>query len=110
MLALRGEIALAEAIARAQGWRFRIAKPENSPDPDPPPWTILSFEPGHGLLSRLFVIAYHEDVPWAPPYAQPLYARGPATGGARLGAVWLASTHFDADQEVLSALGGGAGG
>lgn len=108
-LGLGGDAHAAEAIARRSGWKARLTPHTAGGEP----WTILSFAPGQGLLSRLFVIQYVTgDAAWSSPvFNGGLYHR-PACGGAALTCVRLAAAdrvRADADLRALGFRADGDG-
>lgn len=61
LLAIEADLADAEVAARKQGWNFHVFRPQDVPAVDRPPWSILSFPRGQGLVSSLFLIDYEDD-------------------------------------------------
>lgn len=108
-LGLGGDAHAAEEIARRSGWKARLTPHTAGGEP----WTILSFAPGQGLLSLLFVIQYAtDDAAWSSPvFNGGLYNR-PARGGAALTRVRLAAAdrvRADADLRALGFRSGDGG-
>ena len=64
LLAIEAGLASAEIAAKKQGWRFHIFRRGEMPVDERPPWSIISFPRGQGLVSSLFIIEY-EDSPEA---------------------------------------------
>jgi hypothetical protein len=107
-LMLGGRADAAERLAQAQGWAARVVRPED--DPNPPPWSMVLFRRGQGLLTQIGVIDYAGDPQaWtAPDYSGPLYAPGSAPrDGATLARVWLATADRTRAGRDLQALGYG---
>jgi hypothetical protein len=111
LLGLGAGVDDAERLGAAHGWRR--ATDRRSDGPDAPPWSLVSFRRGQGVLSAMFVIEYAAD-PAAflvPEYAGALYRPAPVTpDGAQLRRVWLSSPDMEADTASLTALGFTKGG
>lgn len=77
-LALRGDVCRAEAVAMRAGWKARLSPHTAGGEP----WSILTFAPGQGLLSRMFVIEYAADpAAWTSPvFNRGLYHHPPGPG------------------------------
>ncbi|MEM7687516.1 MAG: hypothetical protein AAF291_00710 [Pseudomonadota bacterium] len=61
LLAIEADLADAEGAAQKQGWSFRVFRHRDVPVDERPPWSILSFTRGQGLVSSLFLIEYEDD-------------------------------------------------
>jgi hypothetical protein len=107
LVALGASIDELQSLATAQGWAAKAARRLEAERPDQePPWSLLSFRRGQGLLSQLFGIEYHPGAATTPEYSGPLYASSsPATGEADLLRVWLPVENLEHDKEVLKTLG-----
>lgn len=77
-LALRGDVCGAELIAQRAGWKARLTTRAAGGEP----WSVLTFAPGQGLLSRMFVIEYAADpAAWTSPvFNRGLYHHPPGPG------------------------------
>jgi hypothetical protein len=74
LLALRGSLDAAEQLAAAQDWRVRASRRDKAPDSSlEPPWSLLSFRRGQGVLSLLFFIDYAVGAVTPDDYQGALY-------------------------------------
>ncbi|MGA0603250.1 hypothetical protein ACO2Q3_21260 [Caulobacter sp. KR2-114] len=108
LVALRAPVDEIVGLADRHGWRVKPDRREDSADPHrKPPWSLVSFRRGQGLLSQLFAIDYHPGATTPADYAVPLYdPAGPCTGAACLDRVWLPVDDPAAARLALSDLGG----
>lgn len=104
LLGLSGGVDAAEALAAQKGWRTRTER--RSEAPDAPPWSILSFRRGQGLLKAMFVIDYARGAgAWTSPIFNGGLYHQPASPGAILRRVWLTAADPDQAGAALEALG-----
>jgi hypothetical protein len=96
------------AQAEARGWAFRLLGEGESPEPGyDPPWSMLLFRRGQGLLTGISVIDYapRGSARWAQAdFAGELY--DPALRDApSLARVWLGCADFEVAADQLQGLG-----
>lgn len=107
LVALRAPVDDVSALAERHGWRVKVDRREDAARPQlQPPWSLVSFRRGQGMLSQLFAIEYHPGAATTADYALPLYdPAGPPTGAASLHCVWLRADEGIDAEAVLAALG-----
>ena len=89
---LSGSLAEAEALAAREGWSCVADRAELAPAAVRPPWSLLMFKRGQGVLTHLGVIDYAADPKDWPvrPYAGKLFEfQSRRSAGARLDRVWI---------------------
>ena len=105
---LRGSIAQAEAAAVRRGWATVLQRAGDAPAEARPPWSILLFRRGQGVISHLAVIEYEidpKDSP-VPQFATPLLALDSApASGPSVRRAWIGRTPTPDEAADLDALG-----
>ncbi len=107
LLALEGDIDRSEAIAKRNGWVCNRMFRNAFPPQDRPPWSMLSFGRGQGVVSSIFIIEYETDAQaWSVEnFAGDLYKRSrQAEAGADLCGITIQCDDLSLAQTQMDAL------